>query len=68
MDVSIDVWRQRIGTFIMPSAKSAGGSSDQDEVVFQARSWHLGIGICTFFIIMAAVAVGCSTAFFVNVP
>ena len=64
MGVSIDVWRQRIGTFIMPSAKSAGDSI-QLEAVFPARSWHPGIGIWTFVIIMAAVAIGCSTVLLV---
>ena len=45
--VSVDVWRQRIGTFSMPSAKRKRESP-----------WRLGIGIGTFWVIVASVTLG----------
>ena len=57
MGVSIEVWRQRIGRFKMPSSKASRGTTIQ-EVMFSGDGIRIGIGESTFLVIILSVAIG----------
>eukprot|EP00057_Strongylocentrotus_purpuratus_P018906 XP_011673380.1 PREDICTED: uncharacterized protein LOC105442707 [Strongylocentrotus purpuratus] len=58
MGCHLEVWRQRIGLFRMPSSKAARSSQYENEFQFDHSSWSLGPGLRTFCAILIAVTVG----------